>query len=55
MALTTSVRPDGMLGYVQPIGGSPDKVTPDSNEVYGTGAFLLAGAQLYQYLSKNRR
>lgn len=49
-ALVASVHPDGMLGYVQPIGASPDKVTAQSNEVYGTGAFLLAGAQLYQYL-----
>src|ERR1700733_5861492 len=53
VALVTCVQPDGMLGYVQPIGGSPDKVTEQSNEVYGTGAFLLAGAQLYQYLQKH--
>jgi unsaturated rhamnogalacturonyl hydrolase len=53
VALVTSVQPDGMLGYVQPIGGSPDKVTEQSNEVYGTGAFLLAGAQLYQYINKH--
>jgi len=52
-ALVTSVQPDGMLGYVQPIGASPDKVSEQSNEVYGTGAFLLAGAQLYQYLEKH--
>jgi hypothetical protein len=54
MALVMSVQPDGMLGYVQPIGGSPDKVTEQSNEVYGTGAFLLAGAQLYQYLGNHK-
>ena len=53
LALVTSVQPDGMLGYVQPIGASPDKVNQQSNEVYGTGAFLLAGSQLYQYLRKN--
>jgi unsaturated rhamnogalacturonyl hydrolase len=53
IAMVTSVQPDGMLGYVQPIGASPDKVNAQSNEVYGTGAFLLAGAQLYQYLHKN--
>jgi len=54
VALVTSVQPDGMLGYVQPIGGSPDKVTEQSNEVYGTGSFLLAGAQLYQYLGEHK-
>ncbi|HEY8782122.1 MAG TPA: glycoside hydrolase family 88 protein [Mucilaginibacter sp.] len=53
ITLVTSVQPDGMLGYVQPIGGSPDKVTEQSNEVYGTGAFLLAGAQLYEYINKH--
>ena len=53
IALVTSVQPDGMLGYVQPIGASPDKVNGQSNEVYGTGAFLLAGGQLYEYISKH--
>jgi len=53
IAMVTSVQPDGMLGYVQPIGGSPDKVTEQSNEVYGTGAFLLAGAQLYEYTKEH--
>jgi len=52
-ALVTSVQANGMLGYVQPIGASPDKVNEQSNEVYGTGAFLLAGAQLYQYIEKH--
>jgi len=55
MAMVTSVQADGMLGYVQPIGASPDKVNEQSNEVYGTGAFLLAGAQLYQYLENHHR
>lgn len=50
-ALATSVHPDGMLGYVQRIGASPDAVTENSTEVYGVGAFLLTGAQLYQYMS----
>jgi unsaturated rhamnogalacturonyl hydrolase len=53
IAMVTSVQPDGMLGFVQPIGGSPDKVTQQSNEVYGTGAFLLAGAQLNEYINKH--
>jgi hypothetical protein len=40
-----------MLGYVQRIGASPDAVTENSTEVYGVGAFLLTGAQLYQYIT----
>ncbi|MBE9662587.1 glycoside hydrolase family 88 protein [Mucilaginibacter myungsuensis] len=50
-ALTTAVHPDGMLGYVQRIGGAPDSVTETSTEVYGVGSFLLAGTQLYDYMA----
>ena len=43
-ALLDAVEPDGKLGYVQPIGADPRKVTRDMTEVYGTGgAFLLSG------------
>jgi unsaturated rhamnogalacturonyl hydrolase len=45
-ALTSSVHPDGKLGFVQPIGASPGKVSDDDTEVYGVGAFLLAGSQM---------
>ncbi len=38
----------GMLGYVQPIGAGPDKSFKDQTEVYGTGAFLAAGAEVYK-------
>lgn len=47
-ALVSEVHPDGKLGSVQPIGGAPDKVTKDSTEVYGTGAFLLAASEMYR-------
>lgn len=51
-AMVSAVHEDGMLGYVQPIGASPDAVNANSTEVYGVGAFLLAGTQLYEYLKK---
>ena len=47
-ALVSAVREDGKLGYVQPIGADPKKVTPDMTEVYGPGAFLLAGTEVYR-------
>jgi rhamnogalacturonyl hydrolase YesR len=47
-ALVSSVDADGKLGYVQPIGADPKKVTRDMTEVYGPGAFLLAGAEIYR-------
>ena len=51
-ALLGKIQPDGMLGAVQPIGAAPDKVTDLSTEVYGTGAFLLAGSEIYKFLTK---
>lgn len=47
-ALTEAVHEDGMLGYVQPIGAAPNTVTAGSTEIYGVGAFLLAGNELYR-------
>jgi len=52
-SLNDCIHADGMLGYVQPIGAAPDDVTFNSTEVYGVGAFLLAGTQLYEYTSKH--
>lgn len=45
-ALMGCVQPDGKLGYVQQIGEKPEKVTADDTEVYGVGAFLLAGSEV---------
>lgn len=47
-AMLDAVNEDGKLGYVQPIGADPRKVTADMTEVYGVGAFLLAGNQIYK-------
>jgi unsaturated rhamnogalacturonyl hydrolase len=41
-ALEAATQPDGKLGWVQPIGAAPDKVTKDDTQLYGVGAFLLA-------------
>ena len=47
-ALLSAVEPDGKLGYVQQIGADPKKVTRDMTEVYGVGAFLMAGNEIYK-------
>ncbi len=47
-ALVNCVDADGMLTHVQQIGGDPQKFNPNSTEVYGTGAFLLAGSEVYR-------
>jgi rhamnogalacturonyl hydrolase YesR len=50
--LLTHIYQDGRLGCIQPIGASPDKFTTTSSYVYGTGAFMLAGSEIYK-LSAN--
>lgn len=50
--LVSHVTEDGMLGYVQPIGAAPGNAWADKTEVYGTGAFLSAGAEVYKLYKK---
>lgn len=52
-AMVSYVTEDGMIGYVQPIGGAPGKAWADKTEVYGTGAFLSAGSEIYKLYSLN--
>jgi len=47
IALNELVHADGMVGWTQPIGADPRRnFTADSWEVYGAGAFLLAGSEI---------
>lgn len=53
MGLTRCVNEEGRVGWVQPIGADPQKnFSPDSWEVYGTGAFLLAGSEVFKLPEK---
>jgi unsaturated rhamnogalacturonyl hydrolase len=45
-ALTSAVTADGKLGWVQPVGAAPDRVSPDDTQLYGVGAFLLAASEM---------
>ena len=47
-ALVNCVNLDGKLTHVQPIGADPKKFDQDKTEVYGVGAFLLAGSEMYR-------
>jgi rhamnogalacturonyl hydrolase YesR len=49
-AIVAAVHPNGMLGWVQPIGSDPQKVTKDMTEVYGAGAMMLLGEEILKYL-----
>ncbi len=53
-ALSGFVEADGKLTHVQPIGADPKHFDPESTEVYGVGAFLLAGAEM-QRLNISKR
>ena len=46
--LVDCVTPDGKLEHVQPIGADPKKFDPTWSDVYGVGAFLLAGSEVYR-------
>lgn len=50
-----ALQPDGKVSYVQPIGerAIPGQVVDrNSTTGFGVGAFLLAGSEMYRYLSK---
>jgi len=47
IGLNGLIQPDGHVGWCQPIGADPKKnFNAESWEVYGTGAFLLAGSEV---------
>ena len=54
-ALTSCVGETGKLGYVQQVADSPGLVDENSTKVYGVGAFLLAGSEIYKYLDKHKK
>ncbi len=47
-AMSSYITKEGKLGYVQPVGVAPGQAWPDKTEVYGTGAFLSAGSEVYK-------
>jgi rhamnogalacturonyl hydrolase YesR len=46
--LVSCVTPEGKLEHVQPVGSDPRKFQPTHTDVYGVGAFLLAGREVYE-------
>lgn len=48
--LLTRLGPAGLVGWVQQPGAAPGTPTADSTREYGTGAFLLAGAEVIRAL-----
>lgn len=50
--MLSHIYQDGRLGCIQPIGAAPGQFTATSSYVFGVGAFLLAGSEIYR-LSAN--
>lgn len=51
-SMVRCVSPEGKHGYVQKVGQRPEKIDKDSTEIYGVGAFLLAGSEKYKILTR---
>ena len=49
-ALQECVSPEGKLQFVQPVGTTPKTFDPTHSDVFGVGAFLLAGSEIYSGL-----
>lgn len=50
--LKSAIHPDGKFGWVQGVNDKPDVVAYDDSQLYGVGAFLLAGSQMHDLVSK---
>ena len=46
-ALASVVDEDGKVGWSQPAGGGPGKVTEADTSKFGTGIFLLAASEVF--------
>ena len=46
--MLTHVYADGRLGCIQPVGAAPGAYIETSSYVYGVGAYLLAGSEIYR-------
>jgi len=51
-ALERAIQPDGRLGWVQQVSDRPDSVAAKDTQFYGVGAYLLAGAAVYDLAGK---
>lgn len=50
ISLCSYVNSAGRLGYIQPVGHAPQLADKNSTDVYGSGAFLLAGTEILRLL-----
>jgi rhamnogalacturonyl hydrolase YesR len=46
--LVSKIDTEGKLGWAQGVASKPGEVDPANAEIYATGAFLLAGSEMYK-------
>src|SRR6185436_10302316 len=49
-AILARIGPTGATSFVQPVGAAPETFDPSTREAYGTGAVLMAGAEILRAL-----
>ena len=52
LALVRAVHADGKLGWVQQVAAAPGAATFEDSQLYGVGAFLMAGEQVLRLRSR---
>ena len=52
LGLVGCIHEDGKIGFVQRVGAHPQSVKAEDTMEYGTGAFLLAGKEIYEILNE---
>ena len=43
------------MGYIQPVGHDPKPADENTTDVYGVGAFLLAGSEIMKLEKNNQK
>ena len=52
--LCNYIHEDGKMGYIQPVGHDPKPADENTTDVYGVGAFLLAGSEILKLEKSNQ-
>ena len=53
--LCNYTQEDGKMGYIQPVGHDPKPADENTTDVYGVGAFLLAGSEIMKLVKNNQK
>lgn len=53
-SIVANIHPDGKVGFVQQVAFAPGSAAKDDTQLYGSGAVLLAAAELYRLVDRQR-